>query len=489
MSILTHAPGGGLFRKSLRKRALALALGSLVLAACATNPVTGRRELALVSESQEIAMGRQYAEEVASSIGLVNDQALQNYVRNLGAPMAAKSERPQLPWEFHVVDDAAVNAFAVPGGFIYVTRGLLAHLNNEAELMSVVGHEIGHVTARHSVAQISRAQLAQIGLGVGSILSPTVAQYGDIAGAGLGVLFLKFGRDDELQADELGFKYALENGYDVREMAKVFEMLAAQAALAGGGRLPEWQSTHPDPGNRIRAANERVAALQVDLSSRKVGAEDFLARINGMIFGVNPRLGYFEGARFYHPDLRFQLDFPSGWKTQNQAAAVVGVSQAQDAIAELRIARGSAAQAAQEFFSQQGIQAGSVTRGTVHGFPVSSATFTVNTESGSLSGIGSFVEYDGSTYRILTYTLADKAASYAQAMRSVHASFDRLTNAAALAVQPVRLRIERVQQAMTLEQFHQQFPSAIGIEELAVLNGVGATEMLRVGQTVKRVVR
>jgi predicted Zn-dependent protease len=232
-----------------------------------------------------------------------------------------------------------------------------------------------------------------------------------------------------------------------------------------------------------------VAALTVDLSTRRIGADDFLARINGMIFGVNPRLGYFEGARFYHPDLRFQLDFPGGWTTQNQATAVIGLSPAQDAIAELRIAKGSAAQAAQEFFSQQGIQASAIARGTVHGFPVASASFTANTESGSLSGLGSFVEYDGATYRILTYTLADKAASYATAMRAVHASFDRVTNAAALAVQPMRLRTERVPRAMTLTEFHQQFPSAIGLAEVAVLNGVGATAALRAGQMVKRVVR
>src|SRR5687768_5617933 len=195
------------------------------LASCARNPDTGENELSLVSEGQEIEMGQQAAQEVAQTIGFVEDPELQSYVANIGKRMAAKSERPKLPWEFHVVDDAAVNAFALPGGFIYVTRGLMSAVTNEAELASVIGHEIAHVTHRHSVQQISRAQVAQLGLVAGSILSSTVAQYGGLLGQGLGVLFLKYGRDAELEADRSGFRYALNDQYDVRQMVEMFEVL------------------------------------------------------------------------------------------------------------------------------------------------------------------------------------------------------------------------------------------------------------------------
>jgi len=163
---------------------------SFMVAACATNPVTGKRELSLVSEQQEIQMGQEGAQQVAQEIGLINDQALQQYVQGIGAAIAAKSERPNLPWTFRVVDDPSPNAFALPGGFIFVTRGLLGLMNNEAELASVVGHEIGHVTARHSVHQMSEQQVSQLALGVGAILSPTVAQFGNVASQGLGLLFL-----------------------------------------------------------------------------------------------------------------------------------------------------------------------------------------------------------------------------------------------------------------------------------------------------------
>src|SRR5215217_2729298 len=164
------------------------------LLSCARNPVTGKSELALVSESQEIQMGKQAAQEVAQTIGLYNDPKLEAYVAGIGKRMAAASERPNLPWEFHVVDDASVNAFALPGGFIYVTRGLLGAINDEAELATVVGHEIGHVTHRHSVEQMSKAQLAQLGLGLGSVFSPQIAQFAGVASQGLQLLFLKYGR-------------------------------------------------------------------------------------------------------------------------------------------------------------------------------------------------------------------------------------------------------------------------------------------------------
>ena len=177
---------------------------------CAVNPVSGEREFSLISEDQEIAIGRDGATDVARSIGLVDDAALQGYVHNIGARLAQGSERPQLPWSFQVIDDSIPNAFAIPGGYIFITRGMMALMGSEAQLVSVVGHEIGHVTARHSVSMMSRAQVAQIGLRIGSILSPNLAQFSELAGGGLSLLFLSYGRDAERQADDLGFRYALE---------------------------------------------------------------------------------------------------------------------------------------------------------------------------------------------------------------------------------------------------------------------------------------
>lgn len=231
-------------------RPLALCAVALSMAACAVNPVTGTRELALISEAQEIAMGRSAADEVRQTVGMVADPHLQRYVNRIGLALARDSERPSLPWSFGVVDDPTPNAFALPGGFIFLTRGMMNLMASEAELASVLGHEIGHVTARHSVSQISQQQLAQLGLGVGGLLFPQVQPFGRAIGAGLQLLFLKHGRDDERQADQLGFLYLLRHDYRVDEMANVFESLQGRCDDSGTG-IPGWLTTHPSEAERI----------------------------------------------------------------------------------------------------------------------------------------------------------------------------------------------------------------------------------------------
>ena len=472
-------------RQTLRSAA---ALAGILVTSCATNPVTGKSELALISESQEIEMGKQGAAEVEQTIGLYPDQAVQAYVSRLGLTIAARTERPKLPWKFQVVDDPSVNAFALPGGFIFVTRGLLTHMTNEAELASVLGHESGHVAARHSVQQISQAQVATLGLGIGSMLSSGIRQYSDLVGTGLGLLFLKFGRDDETQADQLGYGYALADGYDVREMVSVFEMLEEQSRLSGGGRLPQWQSTHPDPGNRIKATQQRLAASHVDFDTKLVGEDQFLRVIDGMVYGENPRQGFFRGALFLHPDLKFKFRFPDGWKTQNGSDAVIGVSPAQDAVIELRIAAGTAAEASQRFLAQEGLQAGPVSRRDINGFPALTGDFSAQSDQTTVRGTVSFIEFHQLTYQIMAYTPSDKFASYSQVFHQSITSFDRLTDPDALDAQPMRLKLERAPRAMTLEQFDKQYPSSVSVDEVALINGMGKADQLRSGQTVKRVV-
>ncbi len=469
------------------RRILPLALTAAVLGSCATNPVTGRSELSLISESSEISMGRQGAQEVVQSLGLVQDSALQAYVSSLGKQMAARSERPQLPWSFAVVDDPVVNAFALPGGFIFVTRGILGHFNSEAELVAVLGHEIGHVTAKHSVRQISRAQVAQLGLGVGMILKPELAEFGQAAGAGLGLLFLKFGRDDETQADDLGFRYSLDNGYDVREMVSVFKTLGRLSG-GGGDRVPEWLSTHPDPGNRVAKTEERIASLSRDLTGMKVNRESYLRRLEGLAFGENPRAGYFEGGRFFHPDLAFQVDFPDGWKTQNQTSAVVGVSAEQDAALQLTLEGGDPASAARQFLAQQGVQAGATSAGDINGLPARSATFTAQTERGQVAGLVTFLSHGNRTYRILCYTSADKYRAYDAVFRRAATSFRRLTDPTKLDVQPATIDLVRLPSAMTIAEFNRRYPSKISEARLALMNGVTEAETMPAGRTVKRVV-
>jgi predicted Zn-dependent protease len=457
---------------------------------CARNPVTGKSELSLVSEAQEIQMGQQASKEVAQSIGLYDDAKVQSYVADIGKRMAAESERPHLPWEFHVVDDASVNAFAIPGGFIYVTRGLMSAINTEAELASVIGHEIGHVTHRHSVQQISKAQLAQLGLGIGSILSSDIARFGQLASAGLSILFLKYGRDAEHQADQAGFRYALNENYDVREAPKVFQTLSRISEAGNGGKLPEWLSTHPNPENRIERLEGMLDTVKVDLSRAIVDREGYLRHVQGMTFGEDPRQGYFEGTHFYHPQMRFQLRFPDGWKVQNMPTAVASLSPNQDAIIQLGLAGDTPPrQAAQQFLSQQGVQAGEASTSSINGLPAASSYFQAQTEQGNIQGIVSFISHGGKTFGLMGYTPAGKLNQYDQVFQSTIRSFNELRDRSKLNVQPARVELVKLNRDMTLEQFNAQYPSSIPIEQLAIINEVEEpSSVVPAGRTMKRVV-
>lgn len=468
-------------------RTLLPAAMTLALATCATNPVTGRRELSLVSESQEIAMGQQAAQEVVGSIGVVPDSALQRYVSGLGLILARASERPNLPWSFTVLDDPQVNAFALPGGPIFITRGILSHMNSEAQLISVLGHEIGHISAKHSVQQMSQAQLAQIGLIAAVIVKPGLAQFGDLASQGLGLLFLKFSRDDESQADELGFRYMVNASYAPQEMAEMFRTLQRMGS-GGEGRVPEWLSTHPDPGNRVQKTLDRIAAQPSLPPNLKVERDPFLQRTDGIIFGENPRQGFFRQSQFLHPDMQFQLEFPSGWKAQNQATAVVAVSPQEDAIVVLALAgTASPNQALSEFLNQQGIQSQGASSSSINGLTAASAVFTAQTEEGVLAGNVAFISHGGRTFRLMGYTPQQRYGTYRGVFAQSLGSFRRLTDPAALAVQPVRVRLVRLPQAMTIAQFHQAYPSTIPVEKVALINGVDTSTTLPAGTLVKRV--
>jgi predicted Zn-dependent protease len=467
----------------------ALLLIGGIVAGCARNPATGKNELMLVSESQEIQMGTQYDSQVVAAIGLYPDPALQSYIQTLGKRLAATSERPNLPWTFRVVDDPAVNAFAVPGGFVYITRGIMAHMNNEAQLASVVGHEIGHVTARHTASQISKQQLAGLGLVIGSIASSRIAQYAGVASQALSVLFLKFSRDDENQADELGIRYSSRANFDSRQMADVMRLLDKISSSQGAGRLPEWLSTHPDPGNRLEHINSMISKLQTDFTGATVNRESYERRLDGLMFGINPREGFFKDNVFYHPELRFRMTFPSGWQVMNSKQAVAGQSPQQDAIIEMTLSQGSSAdQAARAFLSTEGIQAGTVQRANVNGLTANAAPFAAATESGTLRGTAVFVEYGNRVYRLLAYAPEDRWPNYQSVTQQSLTSFGPVNDPAVLNVQPQHLDVFTLDRRTTIAELLRQRPAPVPAATLALINQVEENTPLEPGRIVKWVV-
>jgi predicted Zn-dependent protease len=462
---------------------------ALLGGACALNPATGERQLALISEAQEIELGRQAARQVEQTIGLVDDPALQAYVERVGKGLAAASERPSLPWRFGVVDDPTPNAFALPGGPIYLTRGMVNLMDSEAELASVLGHEVGHITARHAVTMISRQQLTQLGLGLGGLFYPALQPFGQVLGAGLDLLFLKYGRDAERQADTLGFRYAGREDYDLDEMVDVFASLDRIGELEQRSPLPSWLSTHPAPGERI----EHVRGMLTESPSRnqgRVGRETYLTRIDSLVYGPNPRHGFFRDGVFYHPDLRFQFAVPQGWQAQNLAQAVVASDARGTAALQLSlVGELPPDEATRRFLAQPGIQGVGSGRETIKGVPARVTVFDARTESGLIRGLLAHLGYRGRTYQIATYSNAGNFGAYERVFERAIDSFGPLTDPEVLAVQPDRIDVLRLARPMSLEEFARVHPSAVPTRELAILNQVrGADSRFAAGTLVKRVV-
>jgi predicted Zn-dependent protease len=470
--------------------ALALLLAAPPLG-CAVNPATGRSELSLIGESQEVALGRQNHSAILQQMGPYNDPALQNYVQTLGRELARGSERPQLPWTFTLLDDTAINAFALPGGYIYVTRGILSHMNSEGELAGVLGHEIGHVTARHSVAQMSRAQVANLGLVLGSVVAPQLQQMGETLQQGVGLLLLKYGRDAERQADDLGLRYMTRQGYPPGELAEILGVLDRVERAQGGSRTPDWLATHPaaaDRVTRIRAAARSTPAANTNPSDRR----SFLMRLQNLPFGENPREGFFEGDAFFHPELAIQMELPRDWKRQNTKAALQAASSDGGAALSVSVsAAQDARQAANQFFANQqgGPQPGQARTVRAGGFEALEVPFAaVASNSGArIAGRVRFVQDGQRVYQLLAYGLEDRYRRLEPVLERSLGSFSRLRDGCRLDVRPARIEIIEARRGMTIGDLLRGAPSDVTINTLAILNHVDPAAPLEPGQLYKRI--
>ncbi|MBI2285889.1 MAG: M48 family metalloprotease [Nitrosomonadales bacterium] len=328
-------------------RLLIIALALSLLAGCAQNPVTGQSDFVMMSESQEIALGRQYHEQVIQKqYRVYESKALQDYVDRVGQRLAKQSHRPGLHYRFTVLDSPEINAFALPGGYVYITRGIMAYLNSEAQLAAVVGHEIGHVTARHGVRQQSAAQAANIGLTIASIFVPEVGSMGgqNLANLVGGALLSGYGREQELEADRLGAQYLARSDYDPQAIISVLRTLKNQelkdAELAKQeGREPRRYSglfaTHPDNDTRLKEVVGEADKLAP--AAPFEGRAEFLAATDGLVFNDNSEQGVVRNNRFYHGELGIALQFPEAWQVHNLPDALVAVSPGGEAMLQMKM--------------------------------------------------------------------------------------------------------------------------------------------------------
>jgi predicted Zn-dependent protease len=462
-----------------------------VAAACATNPVTGKREISLVSEAQEIAMGQQADAEVRREMGLYDNAELQRYVEDIGFKLAKLSHRPNLPWQFAVVDHPAVNAFALPGGFIYITRGILPYLADEAELAGVLGHEIGHVTARHSAQQATRAMGGQIGMIALGVFVPSTRPFGDLTSAGLGVLFMKFGRDDEREADRVGTEYAAKGGWDPAAVPTVLQTLSRISEQSEKG-VPNWLSTHPEPASRVVEVQSVVAKLAT-ADARTRNRDEFLRMIDGIVVGDNPRDGIVRGNAFLHPEMRFALEFPEGWDVMNSPAQVAAREPGQPHYMLLQLVERPQGRTAEEVAAREMTNArfraleGQPTRiGGLDAF--------VGLYQGEINGIGRVVMR--AAHVVLgrsVFVIAGFApeAEFARIDRPVTTSlqtFRELGAREAAAIRPNQLDFYTVRSGDTWQSIAMRGGGLVRATDLAIMNNHDVSDQPDPGERIKIVV-
>jgi predicted Zn-dependent protease len=470
----------------------ALIAGVLALVvACATNPATGRREISLMSEAQEISIGQEQDALVRKEMGVYNDPELQAYITNIGMTLARLSERPNLPWHFAVVDQPAINAFALPGGYIYITRGILPFLDNEAELAGVIGHEIGHVTARHAAQQYTRAVGGQVGLVALGVLVPGARPFGDLAAQGLGVLFLKYGRDDELQADGLGVRYETRANWDP---AGVPGMLSTLGRLdeADGQRkgVPNFLATHPEPLARVKEIQPQVEQLRAGRADWRNDREPLLRRIDGIIYGDNPEQGISRGSAFLHPGLRFRIDFPMSWEIQNSPEQVVAKAPGADAFMLLQGVEQPRGRDIHEIalnsMQSAGFRAVQGERTTISGI----ASF-LGVYQGQLQDLGpvtmraAHIPYNNTVYMVAGLTAPNAFQQADPAFVQSIRSFRSLSAAEAENIRPNRIDLYVVRQGDTWASIAERAGGAIRPAALAIMNHMEPASAPQVGSRIK----
>ncbi len=465
------------------------------------SPITGKKRAYGYTWQQEVQIGKEADPQIISQYGVYENEALSGYVERVGQEVLAVShmrrsetdpEFRNTPFTFRVLDSPVVNAFALPGGYIYVTRGLLTHLNNEAQLAVVLGHEIGHVAARHASQRAAMQQLGQLGL-IGAAIGGQVAFGGsagesilNLGGTAAQLLFLKYGRDDERESDQLGVDYAAQAGYKPSEGAAFFTSLERITEQTGSS-LPSFLSTHPDPGEREQTI-QRLSERWEQGATLEVDQEAYFARIEGLVLGENPRQGFTRAGVFYHPDLKFRFPVPSGYQVINQPTQVAMVEPNQKAILLFGVAQDAktAQEGATRLAAEEGIKAIDSGAASISGFPAYYVLADAETQSGTVRLLSYYLEYGGLVYTFLGYAAQQSFDGYRSTFETSIRGFERLTDPAILNIEPTRLNVVHVSRTGPFQSFlPASLPEQVTPETLAILNQVQLDEVVPSGRPLK----
>jgi len=471
----------------MSKKIIVLFICAFWLVSCAINPVTGKKELNLFTEQGEIELGKETDPQIRQQYGLYSSAALSAYVTGVGNRLVPFSHRPKLAYSFQVLDSPVVNAFAVPGGYVYVTRGALALMNTESELAVVLGHELGHIAARHSIRRMSEMILIQVGLVVAGTISKTVAEIAGVASIGIQLLYLKFSRDDERQADALGVQYSRAASFNPGQMVNFFASLQKMGDMSGKSSLPGFLSTHPLNDERIKNVTALLTAGDQGLS---IGREAYLRSINNIVYGDDPRQGYVENNAFYHPSMRFVFSIPQDWKVQNTPSQVTLASSDEQAAFVLQAEQSNdsleayAARKASELEGRQLLKEESL---TINGLAAYSQLYDIaRQDNPTLRVRMSFIRKGGLVYTLAALSPSTSFGGYDSAFRGILRSFKELSDPNFINRSPQRMKLIKATGAQSL----QDIGRAAGMKQalwpkMALLNEMELTHKPAPGQLVK----
>ena len=480
------------------KRSLVFLMLPLIIAlgACSTNPATGEQQFtALMPAEQEASIGAQEHAKVEKVFGKFIQGPLQLYVNDVGQRVAKNTERSDVQYSFHVIDSSIVNAFALPGGYIYVSRGLLGLANNEAELAAVLGHEIAHVTARHSAERVSQGFLAQLGA---TILSAAVDAPGIGRATGLGSeLYIKsYSRGQEHQADELGIRYLHRAGYDNFAMASFLTSMARSSTLeakaVGKNRQQaNWFSTHPQTESRVAEASAEAATYS---SNAKVLNKDpYFKMINGMVYGDSKSQGFIRGRKFYHPEIGFMFEYPSGFKLKNSPTQVVG-THSSGAVILFDAGGDKNKRDPYNYLTQvwlKGEKANNPEAITINGMRAATASFpgTVSGKRVTIQLVA--IEWKpGEFFRFQVAIPNNTDQGSLDALKKATYSFRKMTSSEKQKILPDRIKIVTAKAGDSVSSLAKKMPFEKYKEEyFRVLNGLSSGQSVKAGQKYKIVVR
>jgi predicted Zn-dependent protease len=496
-----------------RRHIHALLLAAALLAACGTqvvNPVTGKTERSVMDEQTEVAEGAKAHQEVLQEYGVYDNAKLQGYVNDVGQKLAAQSHRANLKWTFTVLDSKEINAFALPGGYVYVTRGIMAYLESEADLAGVMGHEIGHVTARHGAQRATRQKNAGIGVIAATVLG-AVLEAGGVSGAtniasqvsqsAAAGYIASYSRDQESQADELGAEYLSRNRYDPQNMVDVIQVLksqeqfAADLAKAEGRQVASasnWLASHPANDKRLADIKTFAAKYKAQAGGYvDDGRERYLQAIDGMTFGDSAEQGVVRGRSFYHAGLGVAITAPDGWQIENSQEAITFVNGAGDAGLIVRLVPPKAGSTHEEVIKNVVKPTdGRTEKRTVHGLAATHFTGTYRNQQGQTRPLAmTLVTGPGDRIYWMQYAAKDAAARQrAEAgLKEAESSFRAMTATDRAVAKPFGVRTVPYPRGGFSELAKSSpLPAARAEAALKLLNGVygGGTDP-KVGQPVK----